>query len=103
MKRVFTFILAIFSLTIALILITVQPRADILKIYAIMGAGLAMGIGAIGPGMGDGYVAKKANTAVGNDPRNLGLLTRTMIIGQAITETTDIYALVVSLILIFVV
>jgi len=45
----------------------------------------------------------KANKAVAVDPKNMGLLTRTMIIGQAITETTDIYAMVVTLILIFVV
>ena len=62
-----------------------------------------MGFGAIGPGIGDGIVAKNANIAVGNSPRQMGLLTRTMIIGQAVTETTDIYSLVVALILIFVV
>ena len=54
-------------------------------------------------GIGDGIVAKNANEAVGKFPKNMGLLTRTMIIGQAITETTDIYSLVVALILIFVV
>ena len=74
-----------------------------LKIFAILGAGFAMGFGAVGPGIGDGLVARQANYAVARDARNMGLLTRTMIIGQAITETTDIYALVVALILIFVV
>ena len=44
-----------------------------------------------------------AKIAVGRSPKHMGLLTRTMIIGQAITETTDIYSLVVALILIFVV
>ena len=69
---------------------------------ACLGAGLAMGFGAIGPGIGDGIVAKNANEAVGKSPKHMGLLTRTMIIGQAISETTGIYALVVALILIFV-
>ena len=70
---------------------------------AILGSGVAMGFGAIGPGIGDGIVARNANKGVARNPQNMGLLTRTMIIGQAITETTDIYAMVVSLILIFVV
>ena len=93
----------IFALTVSLILIMLEPSGGILKICALMGGGIAMGFGAVGPGIGDGFVAKNANTAIARDPRNLGLLTRTMIIGQAITETTDIYAMVVSLILIFVV
>ena len=93
----------IFALTVALILTLLTPEYSFLKIFAVMGAGIAMGFGAIGPGIGDGLVAQQANYAVGRDARNMGLLTRTMIIGQAITETTDIYALVVTLILIFVV
>ncbi|RAP33120.1 ATP synthase F0 subunit C [Candidatus Marinamargulisbacteria bacterium SCGC AAA071-K20] len=93
----------IFALTVSLILTLLTPVYSFLKIFAILGAGFAMGFGAVGPGIGDGLVARQANYAVGKDPRNMGLLTRTMIIGQAITETTDIYALVVALILIFVV
>ena len=93
----------IFALTVALILVMLEPEYTFLKIFAILGAGCAMGFGAVGPGIGDGLVARQANKAVARDPRNMGLLTRTMIIGQAITETTDIYAMVVTLILIFVV
>jgi F-type H+-transporting ATPase subunit c len=93
----------IFALTVSLILITLEPQGSIVKSFAILGAGIAMGFGAIGPGIGDGIVAVNANRAVARDPKNMGLLTRTMIIGQAITETTDIYAMVVALILIFVV
>ncbi|RAP34083.1 ATP synthase F0 subunit C [Candidatus Marinamargulisbacteria bacterium SCGC AG-410-N11] len=93
----------IFALTVALILIMLDPEPSNLKVFAILGAGFAMGFGAIGPGIGDGLVAKHANKAVARNPKHMGLLTRTMIIGQAITETTDIYAMVVSLILIFVV
>ncbi|MCP4050707.1 MAG: ATP synthase F0 subunit C [bacterium] len=93
----------IFSLTIALILIMLEPRSGIVKICSILGAGCAIGFGAIGPGIGDGIVARNANLAIGKDPANMGLLTRTMLIGQAVTETTDIYSMVVSLILIFVI
>lgn len=93
----------IFALTVSLILITLNPDNNFLKIFSILGGAFAMGFGAIGPGIGDGIVAKNANEAVGRSPQHMGLLTRTMIIGQAITETTDIYSLVVALILIFVV
>lgn len=92
----------IFALTVSLILLTLPAPATFLKVFAVLGAGVAMGFGAVGPGIGDGIVAKNANTAVGHTPRNMALLTRSMIIGQAVTETTDIYALVVALILIFV-
>jgi F-type H+-transporting ATPase subunit c len=93
----------IFALTVSLILVTLNPESTYLKMYALLGGAFAMGFGAIGPGIGDGIVAKNANEAVGRSPKHMGLLTRTMIIGQAITETTDIYSLVVALILIFVV
>ena len=93
----------IFALTVSLILVTLNPEESYLKIFALLGGAFAMGFGAIGPGIGDGIVAKNANEAVGRSPKHMGLLTRTMIIGQAITETTDIYSLVVALILIFVV
>jgi F-type H+-transporting ATPase subunit c len=93
----------IFALTVSLILVTLNPESTYLKMYALLGGAFAMGFGAIGPGIGDGIVAKNANEAVGRSPKHMGLLTRTMIIGQAITETTDIYSLVVALMLIFVV
>jgi F-type H+-transporting ATPase subunit c len=93
----------IFALTVSLILVMLEPQGGVLKSFAVLGAGIAMGFGAIGPGIGDGLVAMNANKAVAKDPKYMGLLTRTMIIGQAITETTDIYAMVVALILIFVV
>ena len=93
----------IFALSISLILMMATPEASIGRLAALLGAGFAMGLGAIGPGIGDGIVAKNANAAVGKNPRQMGLLTRTMIIGQAITETTDIYSLVIALMLIFVV
>lgn len=77
--------------------------AEFIKGLAFLAAGIAMGFGAIGPGIGEGFVAGKACEAIGKRPDEQGLITRTMIIGQAISETTGIYALVVALILIFVV
>ena len=77
--------------------------ADIIKAAAFIGAGLAMGFGAIGPGVGEGFAAGKACEAIGKKPEESGLLTRTMLVGQAVSESTGIYSLVIALLLLFVV
>lgn len=76
---------------------------EIIKAAAFLGAGIAMGLGAIGPGVGEGYVGGKACEAIGRRPEEAGLLTRTMLVGQAVSESTGIYSLVVALLLLFVV
>ncbi len=77
--------------------------ADYIKAAALIGAGICMGFGAIGPGIGEGFAAGKACEAIGRSPENAGLLTRTMLIGQAVSESTGIYSLVVALLMLFVV
>jgi len=77
--------------------------ADLVRAAALLGAGIAMGLGAIGPGVGEGFAAGKACEAIGRNPQEAGLLTRTMLVGQAVSESTGIYSLVVALLLIFVV
>ncbi len=76
---------------------------EFIKAIAFLGAGLAMGLGAIGPGIGEGFAAGKACEAIGRRPEEAGLLTRTMLVGQAVSESTGIYSLVVALLLLFVV
>lgn len=75
---------------------------DLRTAGAMIGAGICMGFGAIGPGVGEGYAAGKACEAIGRSPENAGLLTRTMLIGQAVSESTGIYSLVVALLILFV-
>ncbi len=77
--------------------------ADFIRGLALLGAGLAMGLGAIGPGVGEGFAAGKACEAIGRKPEEAGLLTRTMLVGQAVSESTGIYALVIALLLLYVV
>ncbi len=76
---------------------------DLIKAASYLGAGLAMGLGAIGPGLGEGMVGAKACEAIGKNPGEAGLLTRTMLVGQAVSESTGIYSLVIALLLLFVV
>ena len=72
----------------------------IVKAAALLGAGIAMGFGAIGPGIGEGFAAGKACEGVAKRPEEAALLTRTMLIGQAVSESTGIYSLVIAFILI---
>ena len=67
-----------------------------------LGAGICMGIGAIGPGVGEGNAVSKACEAIGRQPESKGAVTSTMIMGCAVAETTGIYSLVIAILLIFV-
>ena len=65
-----------------------------------LGAGTAM-IAGLGPGIGEGFCGGKAVEAIGRQPEASGAITRTMIIGDALAETTGLYALVVALLLMY--
>lgn len=67
-----------------------------------LGAGLCMGIGAVGPGIGEGNAVSKACEAIGRQPESKGAVTTTMLMGCAVAETTGLYALVIAILLIFV-
>ena len=67
-----------------------------------IGAGLCMGIGAIGPGVGEGNAVGKALEGMARQPEATGTLRSTMILGVAMCESTGIYSLVIALLLLFV-
>ncbi len=66
-----------------------------------IGAGLCMGIGAIGPAIGEGNAVGKALEGMARQPESAGTLRTNMILGCAITETTGIYSLVIALLILF--
>ena len=76
--------------------------ADIATAAKYLAAGFVMGIGAIGSALGEGLVAAHALDGMARQPEMEGALMRTMIIGQAITETTGIYSLIVAIVLLFI-
>ena len=78
----------------------ISSEAFVLGCSAI-GAGLALMAG-IGPGIGQGYAAGKGAEAVGRQPEAEGVIIRTMLLGQAVAESTGIYGLVIGIILLFV-
>ncbi len=67
-----------------------------------LAAGLCMGIGAIGPAIGEGNAVGKALEAMARQPEMASTLRTNMILGCAITETTGIYSLVIALLCLFV-
>ncbi len=76
----------------------VTSTADALR---LLGAALGMGLGAIGPGVGEGYAAELTCEAVARQPKSTGDVTKTMLIGQAVSESSGVFALVVSIVLLF--
>jgi F-type H+-transporting ATPase subunit c len=74
----------------------------IVKAACAIGAGLCMGLGAIGPALGEGNAVGKALEGMARQPEAAGNLRTNMILGCAITESTGIYSLVIALLLLFV-
>lgn len=68
----------------------------------LIAAGLCMGLGAIGPGIGIGILGMGAMQALGRNPEARGPIMTNMILAIAFTEAVAIYALVVSVVLVFV-
>ncbi len=74
---------------------------DLIKACSAIGAGLAV-IAGIGPGIGQGIAAGHGASAVGRNPGAQGQIMSTMLLGQAVAETTGLYGLVIALLLLFV-
>lgn len=66
-----------------------------------LAAGLAIGLGAIGPAIGEGFIAGKALEAIGRNPEASGKIVPLIFVTCAVAESTAIYALVVALIILF--
>ncbi len=97
----------ILALVVALILLYGNPLikmdiegATLVIAASAIAAGITM-IAGIGPGVGQGYAAGKGTEAVGKRPRLQAQVIRTMFLGQAVAQTTGIYALIISLTLLF--
>lgn len=63
------------------------------------GPAIAIGLGAIGPGLGIGYGVGKAMEAIGRNPDVSGTILAPMLIGLGFAEAIAIYALVIAFIL----
>jgi len=72
------------------------------KAARFIGAAIVMGIGTIGPALGQGLIGMKSCENMGKYAENSDKIRTTMILALAITETSAIYAFIVALLLIFV-
>jgi F-type H+-transporting ATPase subunit c len=84
-----------------LLTILLQAAADLLPI-AKMGAGLGAGIAAIGAGIGIGQIGKGAVESIARQPEAVGDIRSNMIIAAALIEGVAFFAIVISLLVLFV-
>jgi F-type H+-transporting ATPase subunit c len=65
----------------------------------MLAAGLAIGLGLLGPGLGIGLLGAAAMNALGRNPEARGAILTNMILAVAFAEALGIYALIVAVIL----
>jgi F-type H+-transporting ATPase subunit c len=68
---------------------------------SVLGAALTMAAGAIGAAIGESRIAAAAMDALARQPDESGSITRTLFVSLAMVESTAIFCLVISLILLF--
>ncbi len=68
----------------------------------LLAAAIAIGAGALGPGLGIGMLGYGAMQALGRNPEARGPIMTNMILAIAFCEAIAIYALIVAIILVFV-
>lgn len=72
-----------------------------IAVASILSAGLTIGLGSIGPALGEGRALAQALSAIAQQPDEANTITRTLFVGLAMVESTAIYCFVISMILIF--
>lgn len=96
---------AIFGMLVAFIMMfAMQDLAPgVIGFATVLGAGVSVGFGGVGPGIGSGLAADGGCMATAAHPDKDTLILRTMLIGQAVSQSTAIYALIIALALLYVV
>lgn len=74
--------------------------ASYTKIGAYLGAAFVMGIGTIGPAIGQGHIGARALENIGKYPESSGSIRTAMFFALAAVETSAIYAFLIALFLI---
>jgi len=94
---------AIFGALVAFLMLFVldEVQNDIVGFAKVFGAGIAVGFGGLGPGIGSGMAGSSACLAAAARPDKGGLIMRTMLTGQAVSQSTAIYALIIGLLLVY--
>lgn len=78
-----------------------MEMASLIGMVSVFTAGLCMGLGSIGPAIGEGMAAAAALRSLAQQPDASGDITRTLFVSMAMIESTGIYAFVVAMLLLF--
>ena len=78
-----------------------MSSVDTIAVASIVTAGITMAIGSIAPAIGEGIALARALGAIAQQPDEANTITRTLFVGLAMVESTGIYCLVISVILLF--
>jgi F-type H+-transporting ATPase subunit c len=78
-----------------------MDSSTLIAVASIVTAGLTIGIGCMGPALGEGRAVALALTSLAQQPDASGTISRTLFVGLAMIESLAIYCFVVSMILIF--
>ena len=78
-----------------------MDNLTLIAAVSVFTAGITIGLGVLGPGMGQGRAVASALTALAQQPDASSTITRTLFVGLAMIESMAIYCFVVSMILLF--
>ena len=78
-----------------------MDSVSLIGMISIFTAGITIGMGAIGPALGEGRAVAQALLSIAQQPDESNTISRTLFVGLAMIESTAIYCFVVSMILIF--
>jgi F-type H+-transporting ATPase subunit c len=79
-----------------------EPQVvDYAKMAAYLGAAIAMGVGAIGPALSQGFIGSKACESMAKYPESSDKIRTTAFLILGIVETSAIYAFIIALMLIY--
>jgi F-type H+-transporting ATPase subunit c len=78
-----------------------MDSTTLVALASIITAGITIGIGCMGPALGEGRAVATALSSLAQQPDAAATITRTLFVGLAMIESLAIYCFVVSMILIF--
>ena len=92
---------SIFGLVVGMLLIFTPWEGGVVTAAALLGAGICMGLGAVGAGWGSGIPAEKAVSGEGRNPHAAQPVHMVMLVGQAVTQTPAVFAMMIAFLLLY--
>jgi F-type H+-transporting ATPase subunit c len=73
----------------------------LIAVGSVIGAGICMGLGAIGPAIGEGMALSRGLSSIAQQPDETNTIVKFLFVGMAMVESTAIYSFVLAMILLF--